>query len=176
MAGGWTDTPPFCLREGGNVINLSVTLNGQPPLQVYVKPCQEKKIILRSIDLGASEEITTYEELRHFNVVGSPFSIPKAALTLAGFYPDFCKDKYSSLVEQFNAFGAGIEVTLLSAIPAGSGLGTSSILASTVLGAISEFCGLHWDNRRLVLVLWFWNSCLLLEVAGRISSVVFFRV
>ena len=149
LAGGWTDTPPFCLREGGNVINLSVTLNGQPPLQVYVKPCQEKKIILRSIDLGASEEITTYEELRHFNVVGSPFSIPKAALTLAGFYPDFCKDKYASLVEQLNAFGAGIEVTLLSAIPAGSGLGTSSILASTVLGAISEFCGLRWDKQEI---------------------------
>ena len=114
-----------------------------------MKPCQEKKIILRSIDLGASEEITTYEALRHFNVVGSPFSIPKAALTLAGFHPDFCKDKYPSLVEQLNAFGAGIEVTLLSAIPAGSGLGTSSILASTVLGAISEFCGLHWDKQEI---------------------------
>ena len=24
IAGGWTDTPPFCLREGGNVINLSM--------------------------------------------------------------------------------------------------------------------------------------------------------
>ena len=149
LAGGWTDTPPFCLREGGNVINMSVTLNGQPPLQVYVKPCQEKKIILRSIDLGASEVITTYDELRKFNVVGSPFSIPKAALTLSGFHPDFCMDKYASLEEQLNAFGVGFEVTLLSAIPAGSGLGTSSVLASTVLGAISEFCGLRWDKQEI---------------------------
>ena len=149
LAGGWTDTPPFCLREGGNVINLSITLNGQPPLQVYVKPSTEKKIILRSIDLGAMEVVSTFDELRHFNVVGSPFSIPKAALTLAGFHPDFCKEKFNSLEEQLNAFGAGIEVTLLSAIPAGSGLGTSSILAATVLGAISKFCGLHWDKQEI---------------------------
>lgn len=149
LAGGWTDTPPFCLREGGNVINLSVTLNGQPPLQVYVKPSKEYKVILRSIDLGAMEMVTTFEELRHFNVVGSPFSIPKAALALAGFHPDFCKDTYSSLEEQLRAFGCGIEVTLLSAIPAGSGLGTSSILAATVLGAVSEFCGLHWDKQEV---------------------------
>lgn len=149
LAGGWTDTPPFCLREGGNVINLSITLNGQPPLQVYVKPSKEKKIILRSIDLGAMEVITTFEELRRFNVVGSPFSIPKAALTLAGFHPDFCKEQFRSLEEQLEAFGCGIEVTLLSAIPAGSGLGTSSILAATVLGAVSEFCGLHWDKQEI---------------------------
>ena len=149
LAGGWTDTPPFCLREGGNVINLSVTLNGQPPLQVYVKPSVEKKIILRSIDLGAMEVVSTYEELRNFNIVGSPFSIPKAALTLAGFHPDFCKEQFKSLEEQLKTFGAGIEVTLLSAIPAGSGLGTSSILAATVLGAISEFCGLHWDKQEI---------------------------
>lgn len=149
LAGGWTDTPPFCLREGGNVINLSVTLNGQPPLQVYVKPCKEYKVILRSIDLGAMEVVETYEELRHFNVVGSPFSIPKAALTLAGFHPEFCREKYHSLEEQLQAFGCGIELTLLSAIPAGSGLGTSSILAATVLGALSEFCGLHWDKQEV---------------------------
>ena len=55
IAGGWTDTPPFCLMEGGNVVNLAIELNGQPPLQAYVKPCIEPHIILRSIDLGASE-------------------------------------------------------------------------------------------------------------------------
>jgi len=46
-------------------------------------------------------------------------------------------------------FGAGIELTLLSAIPAGSGLGTSSILASTVLGALNDFCGLGWDKNEI---------------------------
>ena len=135
---------------------VSRGLKGQPPLQVYVKPCRERHIVMRSIDLGAMEVVRTYDELAAFNKVGSPFSIPKAALVLAGFHPDFSAEVHASLEAQLEAFGAGIEITLLSAIPAGSGLGTSSILASTVLGAVNDFCGLGWDryetgNRTLVL-------------------------
>lgn len=149
IAGGWTDTPPYCLMEGGNVINLAIELNGQQPIQTYVKPCKEPRIVLRSIDLGASEVVTTYEQLGAFNQVGSPFSIPKAALALCGFLPEFCAEPHQTLADQLRAFGCGIEVTLLSAIPAGSGLGTSSVLAATVLGALNEFCGLGWDKAEI---------------------------
>lgn len=149
LAGGWTDTPPFCLMEGGSVVNIAIELNGQPPLQAYVRPSAERKIVLRSIDMGAMEQVTTYEQLADFQKVGSPFSIPKAALALAGFLPAYSEEHFSSLDEQLNAFGAGIEVTLLSAIPAGSGLGTSSLLASTVLGALNDFCGLGWDKNEI---------------------------
>ena len=156
LAGGWTDTPPYCLMEGGNVVNIAIELNGQPPLQVYVKPCKEYHIVLRSIDLGAMEKVTTYEELGDFKHVGSPFSIPKAAIALAGFLPQFSLDRFQTLQDQLKAFGSGFEITLLSAIPAGSGLGTSSILSATVLGALADFCGLNWDkneicNRTLIL-------------------------
>lgn len=156
LAGGWTDTPPYCLYAGGNVVNVAIELNGQPPLQVYIKPSDTRKIILRSIDLGAMEVISSWDELRDYNKVGSPFSIPKAALALAGFIPEFSAEAYASLEVQLEAFGSGLEITLLAAIPAGSGLGTSSILAATVLGAISDFCGLAWDkdeigNRTLIL-------------------------
>ena len=149
VAGGWTDTPPYSLYSGGNVVNLAIELNGQPPLQVYIKPCNEHHIILRSIDMGAMEIIKTYEELSQYKKVGSPFSIPKAALVLAGFHPDFSAEHYGTLSEQLEAFGAGLEITLLAAIPAGSGLGTSSILASTVLGAVNDFCGLAWDKNEI---------------------------
>ena len=143
IAGGWTDTPPFCLLEGGNVVNLAIELNGQPPIQCYVKPCSEPHVVLRSIDLGASEVVATNEQLADYNKVGSPFSIPKAALTLAGF------GRSLSLKSQLEAFGCGIELTLLSAIPAGSGLGTSSVLAATVLGALNDFCALGWDKNEI---------------------------
>lgn len=149
LAGGWTDTPPYSLFAGGNVVNLAIELNGQPPLQVYIKPSRELHIVMRSIDMGAMEVVTTFEELMEYSKVGSPFSIPKAALALAGFVPDFESTIYPSLNEQLKAFGGGIEITLLSAIPAGSGLGTSSILASTVLGALSDFCGLAWDKNEI---------------------------
>ncbi len=149
LAGGWTDTPPFCLMEGGSVVNIAIELNGQPPLQAYVKPSKKYHIVLRSIDLGASEVVETYEQLGDFMHVGSPFSIPKAALALAGFLPAFSAEVYPSLKTQLEAFGCGIELTLLSAIPAGSGLGTSSILASTVLGVLSDFCSLAWDKNEI---------------------------
>ena len=143
IAGGWTDTPPYCLMEGGNVINFAIELNGQPPLQTFIRPSKEPRIVLRSIDLGAVEVVETNEQLTDFMHVGSPFSIPKAALVLAGF------GGAQTLKQQLESFGSGIELTLLSAVPAGSGLGTSSILASTVLGAVSDFCGLAWDKNEI---------------------------
>jgi galactokinase/mevalonate kinase-like predicted kinase len=168
IAGGWTDTPPYCLMEGGNVINFAIELNGQPPLQAYVRPSKEPRIVLRSIDLGAMEVIETNEQLMDFMHVGSPFSIPKAALVLAGFGQKVgiglngqTRTMHSqevrespclsavNLKSQLEDFGCGIELTLLSAIPAGSGLGTSSILASTVLGALNDFCGLGWDKNEI---------------------------
>jgi galactokinase/mevalonate kinase-like predicted kinase len=149
LAGGWSDTPPYCLLHGGKVINMAVELNGQPPLQVFIKPSESFTITLRSIDLGVREDVETFEQLLANNTVGSAFSIPKTALCLAGFHPDFCNAKYPSLKEQLKAFGGGIEISLLAAIPKGSGLGTSSILASTVLGALSDFCSLGWDKHEI---------------------------
>ena len=156
LAGGWTDTPPNSNLNGGSVVTVSLELNGQPPLQAYIRPCNEKKLILRSIDLGERETLSTFEQLRTYNKVGSPFSIPKAALALAGFLPEFCSYQWPSLEQQLNEFGCGIEVSFLAAIPKGSGMGTSSILAATILGGLSDFTGLGWDqfeicNRTLAL-------------------------
>ena len=86
LAGGWTDTPPYCMYAGGNVVNVAIELNGQPPLQVYVKPTREFRIILRSIDIGAMECISTWDELRDFNKVGSPFR--KRRWLWPGLYPN----------------------------------------------------------------------------------------
>jgi len=152
LAGGWTDTPPFSLYAGGAVVNMAIELNGQPPLQVYVKPCANYHIVLRSIDMGATEVVKTYEELRDYRRLQSPFSIPRAALVLCGFLPEFSGERYGSLEGQLKAFGAGIEITLLSAIPAGSGLGTSSILAATVLRALNDFCGLQWNRQEIGMI------------------------
>jgi galactokinase/mevalonate kinase-like predicted kinase len=43
--------------------------------------------------------------------------------------------------------GGGIEISTLAAIPKGSGLGTSSILAATVLGVLGEACHLGWSRQ-----------------------------
>ena len=147
LAGGWSDTPPYSIQNGGSVLNMAVDLNGQPPMQVYIRLSAEPKITMRSIDNGVFEEVTTYEELSVENLIGSVFSIPRTALCLAGFHPDYCGVKYNSLKEQLTEFGGGLEISLLAAIPKGSGLGTSSILAATVLGTLSDFCDLNWSHQ-----------------------------
>jgi galactokinase/mevalonate kinase-like predicted kinase len=73
--------------------------------------------------------------------------VAKAAFALAGFLPRFhAGGGYRSLRDQLEGFGGGIEVSLLCAVPKGSGLGTSSLLAATVLATIGNLCGLSWDQ------------------------------
>lgn len=150
LAGGWTDTPPHCLIHGGSVVNLAAELNGQPPIQAFVRVCKEPKFVMRSIDLGVECHVSTWEELATYAEVGSGFAIAKAALALAGFHPDFgAAARYSSLRAQLEDFGGGIELSLLAAVPKGSGLGTSSILAATLLAALGDLGGLNWDHAEI---------------------------
>lgn len=150
LAGGWTDTPPYCLEFGGRVVNLAVNLNGQPPIQAFARLSPTPELVMRSIDLGVEQRVRTYDELDTFAQPGSEFAIAKAALALAGFLPRFHADGGSSTLEgQLREFGGGIEISLLCAVPKGSGLGTSSILAATVLATLGDLCGLGWDRGTL---------------------------
>lgn len=150
LAGGWSDTPPYCLEFGGAVLNAAADLNGQPPVQVFAKLCEHPELVVRSIDLGVEERLRTYEELDTYAKPGSAFALAKAALALAGFLPRFHADGgFDSLEKQLRDFGGGIELSLLAAAPKGSGLGTSSILAATLLAALSDLCGLNWDRNIL---------------------------
>jgi galactokinase/mevalonate kinase-like predicted kinase len=145
LAGGWSDTPPYCIINGGRVVNMAVELNGQPPIQVYITPSDKMEIRIKSIDLGIEFSIKDYSGLEDYGMIGSGFTIAKAALMLSGFHPDYGAS-YSSLEEQLKSFGGGFDISFLAAIPKGSGLGTSSILAATLLGALSEYCGLNSDH------------------------------
>ena len=149
LAGGWTDTPPYCIMEGGSVVNMAVELNGQLPLQVYARPIERHVIVLRSIDLGEKLEIDTFGELERYDRPGDGFAIPRAALVLAGFSNRFSTRSFPDLASRLRDFGCGIELSLLAAIPKGSGLGTSSNLAATVLGTLADFCGLNWDRHQI---------------------------
>jgi galactokinase/mevalonate kinase-like predicted kinase len=152
IAGGWTDTPPFCIEYGGCVVNVAVDLNGQPPIQVFGRISGRPGITIRSIDLGIEDRVETYGELEADGQIGSGFSVARAAFALAGFVPRFhAKGGYASLSEQLRRdFGGGIEISMLAAVPKGSGLGTSSILGATLLGTLSELCGIGWSKPDLV--------------------------
>lgn len=149
LAGGWSDTPPFCLKHGGAVVNLGVDLNGQAPVQVFVRTCRDPHIVIRSIDLGAQTVIRSFEDLESYSNISEEFSLAKAAFCIAGFHPRFHKNPQNSLAAMLKDFGGGMEVSLLAATPKGSGLGTSSVLAATLLAALGATGGLSWDHESL---------------------------
>ncbi len=153
FAGGWTDTPPYCLEHGGRVVNLAVTLNGQPPVQVFARVCSKPCLVIRSIDLGVGEVIETTEDLLAEERLGSGFGIARAALRLAGFDPAFNATGRCAPLDRFlrDTFGGGIELSMLAAIPKGSGLGTSSILSATLLGTLGDLAGLRWNEQDLFI-------------------------
>ena len=147
LAGGWSDTPPYTMRYGGRVVNLAVDLNGQPPVQVFCRRTSEFSIRIHSIDLGVTEEITTLEGIRDYRNPTSPFALPKAALCLLGLF----EDDGTSLADHLRALGGGLEITLLCAVPKGSGLGTSSVLGATIIAALGRAFGIEVTTDELFL-------------------------
>ncbi|MGO8693351.1 MAG: L-fucokinase [Rectinemataceae bacterium] len=149
LAGGWTDTPPYTNRYGGSVVNVAVDLNGQSPIQVFVRRTHEPIVRMHSIDLGLDETIVDTAALRSYRDPDSAFALPRAALVLLGLgagLPDG-----APLRRVLEAAGGGIEITLLCAVPKGSGLGTSSILAGAVLAALERFYGKTALSEELLL-------------------------
>jgi len=150
LAGGWTDTPPYSLEYGGAVVNAAVDLNGQPPVQVFARLCPQRHVRFSSIDLGQSETVEELEELLDYGSPQASFCIPKAALALCGFSPHFGPwPDGTTLGEMLEKFGGGIELTLLCAVPKGSGLGTSSILGGVVLAVLSRMMGVELSRQEL---------------------------
>jgi hypothetical protein len=149
LAGGWTDTPPYCIEHGGKVLNLAADLNGQPPIQVFAKLSERPELVMRSIDLGVEERVRTYAELDTFGQPDSPFALAKAAFALAGFLPRFhAAGAFGSLEQQLRDFGGGIEISLLSAVPKGSGRPLRPGLGSERLVHPHARAGTNADHRR----------------------------
>lgn len=151
LGGGWTDTPPYALENGGSVINAAVNLNCQPPIHVYARVVEKPEIRIASIDHGMRITIKDLEDLMDYREATSTFGLAKAALVLLGFSLD--KSNWPSgvktLKDMLKHFGGGIELTTLAAIPSGSGLGTSSIMGAVLMSVINKMIGKTTTNREL---------------------------
>ena len=136
--GGWSDTPPYCLENGGKVLNAAILLNKLKPVIVILEKIPEKKIIIISEDLNAKTEFTTIEKLQETGNPYDPFAIPKACLIACGILPQ----KGGNLSEILTRLGSGFIInSRVRNVPKGSGLGTSSILAAAMAKAVLEFVG-----------------------------------
>jgi fucokinase len=144
LGGGWSDTPPFCLDWGGTVLNIAVLLNGAYPIRTTVQRLKEPLIRCVSDEDGQTAEYRTCEELLYPPEPGDPFSIPRTALCMVS--PFACGDALRKRLEQM---GGGIEIRTAVNLPMGSGLGTSSMLAATILRGLSEMLGLDVSDQSL---------------------------
>lgn len=145
--GGWSDTPPICTERGGTVLNAAVTLNGLYPVQVMAKLNTCGSIRLSSIDLGECREIKTTAELLDHSDPHDWAALAKAALILAGVGPQKASEPLSRWLR---TLGGGLDLTIFSALPKGSGMGTSSILGAAVIACLERVFGMPFNTDRLI--------------------------
>jgi galactokinase/mevalonate kinase-like predicted kinase len=136
LGGGWSDTPPFCFDWGGTVLNCALEIDGRYPIETEIRRIDEPVIRCYADTGEAMAEYWTREELLEACEPGSVFSIPRAALQLHGLP---ARDR--ALDVTLTELGGGLEIRCRVQLPIGSGLGTSSILAATVVKALAVMSG-----------------------------------
>ena len=176
LAGGWSDTPPITYEAagGGFVVNVAVRVDGLQPMGCRVRRCGAPsepviKVYTRGPDNqgGADGNIPSVErtrlvstltlgrraDLRDYDQPTAPGALVKCALRILGIVDaGDSSDDGESLGSSLAAVGAphGLEIETWSLLPHGSGLGTSSILAGTVLAALARATGRAYDPLSLV--------------------------
>jgi D-glycero-alpha-D-manno-heptose-7-phosphate kinase len=120
LAGGGTDVSPYSDIYGGAILNATINLYARTTLI----PREDKKIIIRLVDQNIRLE---YDAIPVLSTEG------KGALQ---------KAVYNRMVKDFNMPVQGFEMVTYIDAPPGSGLGTSSTLTVSVLGAFAEWLSL----------------------------------
>jgi galactokinase/mevalonate kinase-like predicted kinase len=144
LGGGWSDTPPFCFDWGGTVLNCALEIDGRYPIEAEIRRIDEPVIRCYADGQDAAAEFVRAEQLWEPCGPGSLFSIPRAALQLHGI-----PMKGLGLRETLEQLGGGLEIRCRVQLPIGSGLGTSSILAATVIRALARMSGRAMDDHAL---------------------------
>ncbi len=146
FGGGWSDTPPYCIEQGGTVLNAAILLNGKKPVEVTLKRIPEHKIVLESRDMDVHGEFDSIEPLQETGNPYDPFALQKAALLACGILPK----AGGNLADILARFGGGFVMNSeVTGVPKGSGLGTSSILSAACVKALFEFFGISFDDAKL---------------------------
>lgn len=146
FGGGWSDTPPYCIENGGTVLNASILLNGVKPVEVILERIDEKKIVFDSRDMDVHGEFDEIEPLQLTGDPYDPFALQKAALLACGIIPQ----SGGNLKEILTRLGGGfIMRSEVTGVPKGSGLGTSSILSGACVKAVFDFCGIRYTEDEL---------------------------
>lgn len=130
LAGGGTDVSPYSDLYGGAILNVTVNLYAR----TAIVPRTDSKIIIRSEDQGKTFEFESANELKRNGEIDLQIGV------------------YNRIVQDFVHKPLGFEMTTAMDVPTGSGLGTSSTLVVSILGAFVEWLELplgEYDIARL---------------------------
>jgi fucokinase len=175
ISGGWTDMPPISYEHGGAVTNIAVKVDGKRPIGARVRRIPEPELRFQLSEtpeggLGALSSLPTVvctklDDMLDYFMPSAPCALLKAAILVikivdldldddgGGTLVDSADGKRASkgtLKEQLMAtVGGGLHIATWSNLPTGSGLGTSSILAGALLGALGTAVGRPMDHAAL---------------------------
>ncbi|MFU8842982.1 MAG: dehydrogenase [Bacteroidales bacterium] len=130
LAGGGTDVAPYSDLYGGAILNATISMYAY----ATIVPRHDNKIILNSLDKNLRLEFDTMEELP----IDSQLELTKGI--------------YNRIVRDYTHKPLSFELTTYVDAPPGSGLGTSSTLVVTTLGAFAEWLNIplgEYDLARL---------------------------
>ena len=144
--GGWSDTPPYCMENGGTVLNAAILLDGQCPVEVRLEKIPQKKVVFDSRDMDVHGEFDTIEPLQVTGDPYDPFALQKACLLACGIIPK----EGGNLSQILDRLGGGFVMhSEVTNVPKGSGLGTSSILSAACVKCVCEFMGIDHAEKDL---------------------------
>lgn len=134
FSGTWTDAMPYCIDNGGQVVNMAVTVDGKNPIIVIAEKLSYKKIEF------CSDDVITEFSFDDFNNEDdlSDFNLHTAVLKTLG-------------ITEETAYDCGFRLTTkVSSIDKGSGLGTSSILLGGCIKALGELFGKEYSDNEII--------------------------
>lgn len=134
FSGTWTDALPYCIDNGGEVINMSVSVNGRLPIFISAQRLDEPVIELESDGDKTEMDIGELD----FAYTDDCFVLHKTALKVFG-------------VNSSTSLPGGLRLsTRFSEIRRGSGLGASSILIAGCLKVLCDICGTEMSEEEII--------------------------
>lgn len=117
LAGGGTDVSPYSDEYGGAILNATVNLFAT----TTITPKNDGKIVIRAVD---RDEVLIFDSIEELPIDGCL---------------DLQKGVYNRIVKQFTKEKLSFEMVTSMDVSSGSGLGTSSTLVVSILGAFVEW-------------------------------------
>ena len=116
LAGGGTDVSPYSDLYGGSILNATISLYAT----THIEPIQDNKVTFFAADRGEETSIDLGTDIEFNGKL------------------DLLKGVYKRIISDYGIINHGIKITTNVDAPAGSGLGTSSTLVVSLVGAFVE--------------------------------------